>query len=86
MAKKLKVKANPEKTSMVTNFEALDAGIKRFVGWKWDTTLEPRPGFKQHEDVEEVPNRKEYRDCLSCGELLPADEFTANIVGLKYNK
>lgn len=79
----LRVKANLNTNAMVTNFEALDAGVKRFVGWKWDVTLQPRPGFVQHENVEEVPNRKEYRDCLLNGELLPADQETANVVGMK---
>lgn len=86
MKLKLKVKANPEKDCMVPNYEAQEHGIKRFIGWIFKMDLEPRPGFVQVDKVEEVPNRKEYRDCLISKELLPGDESTAKLLNLPLGK
>ncbi len=83
--KKIKVKANPKLNCRVPNFEAQDQGVLRFIGWKFDTSLQPRPGWKQVPDVVEVNFRKEYMDCLKSGELLPGDQETAKLVGVAFD-
>jgi len=93
MAKTLCVRAKGQ--ALVHNFEALEAGILRFVGWRRDSTLgEPvtqadgtvvTPGGWVHTgEPVEVPNRHEYRHALIVGDLEPADEATARAVGLPF--
>lgn len=67
-------------TALVQNFEALDANITRFVGRKYDGHL----GFDKTGEVDEVPNRAEYRWACEEGELAPADAETAKACGVSF--
>lgn len=86
MKKKLKVKANPLFNGMVTNFEAMDAKVRRFVGWKWDAKVGEQGAWVQVETPEIVPYRVEYVQALRSGELLAADNDTAKLVGVSFIK
>ena len=66
------------------NFEAFDAGVRRFVGWQYDPTVGAEDekgvaqgGFVMKLDGEMVPVTAEYILALKQGDLLPADEISA---------
>lgn len=65
------------------NFEAFDAGVRRFIGWRFDPTIGEldekgmaQGGFVMTEP-ELVAVRAEYMQALKQGDLLPADEISA---------
>lgn len=71
--------------AMVTDFEAMDAGVKRFVG-----RLPELKGSQIHwapkAEASEVPDRAEYRQALADGDLVPADRATAELCGLSFKE
>lgn len=93
---RLKVKAKG--TAMVHNFEALDAGVLRFVGRKHDPTIGETVeviennlkrtiktgGWAPTGEAEEVPDRHEYRHAVKAGDLEAADEATAKLCGVVF--
>ena len=71
---------------MVQNHERLAAGINSFIGMAF-RELEGRPGeygFVVLDEVVEVPNRVEYMQALRAGDLLPANEETADLAGVEF--
>ena len=71
---------------MVQNHERLEAGTNSFVGMAF-RELEGKPGeygFVVLDEAVEVPNRVEYVQALRAGDLLPADQETADLAGLKF--
>ena len=89
MKKILRVKA--VEGALVQDYNALKAGIKRFIGWKFNPALgdgeETKGGWELVKDkVCEVPNMAEYRQEIKLGNLLPADAQTANLCGLRFKE
>lgn len=84
MAKVLRVRAKG--TAMVQDLEAMDAGVRRFVGRKF-TEVEPgRWGFVPTADAVELPYRAEYVAEIQGGALEPADEETAMVAGVAWEE
>lgn len=97
MAQKLRVLARG--AAMVFDLERHDAGVRRFVGRKHDTSMGyayrdefgnekksggwPASHGPAHPD--EVPYRAEYVQALKDGDLWPADEETARAAGVKFD-
>lgn len=89
MAKTLKVKAVQNR--LQPNFAAFEAGVRRFVGCRFDQTLGEKDskgvaqgGFLMLEEGEEVPMIAEYVQAVKQGDLLPADQETARLCGVKF--
>lgn len=72
-------------TALVSHLEALDAGVRRFVGRKHDPSVGPAGGFVPHAEAEEVADRAEYRQAVKEGDLWAADEETAAKCGVKFD-
>lgn len=80
--------------AMVQDFERLDAGIKKFLGWKHvqkappaDPTNPEDPGqwaFDFTGELAEVPNQAEYRKACKEGSLVPADAETAQACNVEF--
>lgn len=80
--------------AMVQDFERLEAGIKKFFGWKLVQKAPPKDptnpedkgewAFDMTDEVVEVPNKPEYRKCCQEGSLRPADEATAKACGMPF--
>lgn len=68
-------------TALVTNYEALDAGTKRYVGWKHEQQPSGEWAFVTSGE-ETVPYRAEYVMAVKDGDLEVADEATAKICGV----
>ena len=84
MSKTLKV--FPVGNALVTDFEALEAGFKRFIGRKFDATVGDSGGFVPVKGSVEIPNNGEYIHALRAGDLEPADEYTAKLCGKPFAK
>ena len=90
MKQVLKVRSAP--MAMVTNFEALEAKSRRYVGRVFDSTLgevNPETGNRQGgwpltDEPEEIPFRAEYRQAVREGDLIPADKATADLCGVPF--
>jgi len=83
----------PRGQALVHDFDALDEGHLRFVGRTRDVTigdpLKDRPGERSgawvpHGQPSSISHRWEHRHALLVGDLLPADEATAKLVGLPW--
>lgn len=78
----------PVGTALVTDFEAMEHGIRRFIGRQF-APVEDAPGrfgFVPTGQAAEVPLTAEYVRALHDGSLEPADEATARAVGLPWKK
>lgn len=86
----LKVKSSPQ--SMVTDFEALAARVRRYVGRTYDPTLGPvDPETNKHvggwplkNEPDEIPYRPEYVQAVKEGDLIAADKATADFCGVPF--
>ncbi len=64
--------------SLVQDYEALDAGVRRAIGRKWVEASPGVWGWKATGEAQEVPYRAEYvRECKA-GCLEAADQATAD--------
>ena len=63
--------------ALCQNYEALESGVKRFIGWKASPA-----GFEATGDVESVPMRAEYVQAVKDGDLEAADDATATACGV----
>ncbi len=93
-----KLRVLPKGTAMVSDYEAQDGGVKRFIGWRRDANLghelvnpttkeRSREGaYVKSSEVVTVPMRGEYVLHLTrdC-DLWPADEATARACGAKWD-
>lgn len=87
--KTMKVKAVEGR--LQPNFEAFDAGVRRFVGRKFDPTAgevdakgEAQGGFVILADGESIPVKAEYVKAVKQGDLEPADAETAKLCGVPF--
>lgn len=81
----LKLRVRAAGMALVVNYEALDAGARRFVGRTFDSSLGPAGGWPADDEPHEVPNREEYRKALRDGSLEAADQATADLAGVKFS-
>ena len=86
----LKVKSSEK--AMVTNYEAMAAKVRRYVGRVYDSTLGPVDpetnkrvgGWPLSNEMEEIPYRAEYVQAVKEGDLIAADKVTADICGVPF--
>jgi hypothetical protein len=83
-------------TAMVPHYEA-HPQVRKFHGWKFDPTVGEEfehpehkqvmraGGFVGHDLPIEVPDTVEYRRALRDGDLWPADQATAQAVGIPFD-
>jgi hypothetical protein len=86
--KMLNVKAVEGK--LQPNFEAFEAGVRRFVGWSYDPTVGevdekgvPQGGFVMLPSAS-VPCRAEYIQAVKLGDLEVVDQASAVLCGVKF--
>ena len=73
-------------SAMVADLQALSAGARRFIGRKHDPNAGLAGGWAVLDVPQEVPAIAEYILAVRHGDLLPADEETAKICGVKFAK
>lgn len=78
---KLRVRAVGD--ALVTDFEAMQHGIRRFIGRKLVLTEDGRHGFEST-GVAEVDNLEHYRIALRYGDLEACDAETAAAAGVPW--
>lgn len=79
MEKQLRV--IPVERSMVPDYAAMEGGLMRFIGRKFDPA---RGGFVMSPEPVSVASRAEYIHELKAGGLLPADADTASEAGVSF--
>lgn len=76
-------------SALVADRVAQDAGARRFVGRFFDPTVGLAGGWPALEEPTVVPafglHGHEYRRALMDGDLWPADQATADAVGVKFD-
>lgn len=72
-------------SASVPHLEAIDAGVRRFVGRKHDMSVGTTGGFVPRPEPEEVADRAEYRQAIKEGDLWAADAATAALCGVKFD-
>lgn len=77
--KKLKFYAADDK--MINDIEALEGGTCRYVGRRWDPVAKNFPPLDQPSEVSALP---EYVMAVKYGDLVPADQSTADYCGVKF--
>lgn len=84
MPKTLRVR--PRGDALVQDHERLDAGVNAFVGRRFQELPDTpgQHGFVPTGEDATVPYRAEYLKALQDGDLLPADEATAKVAGVKF--
>lgn len=71
-------------SAMVPNYEALDAGILRFVGRRHDTTVGANGAWVGTDESVTLPARAEYVQEVKAGALAPCDAETARACGVPF--
>lgn len=79
---KLLVKSNPN--SLVTDFKALDANVKRFLNRIFNPSVGPQGGWELDPNPSEVDACPEYLRALKDGDLIPANKETAEYANLPF--
>ncbi len=89
----MELKVFAVKDRLVCNLEALMSkpSARRFVGMQWDASLGKAGGYVGKTEPEllkcnSVENFNEYIKAIRLGDLLPADEQTARLANVKFNK
>lgn len=70
--------------TLVVNIGAMDAGIRRHVGRKFDPSQEPGKQFPSTGEAEEVPVDSFYVSLVQSGELEAADAETAKLCDVPF--
>jgi hypothetical protein len=70
--------------ALVSDLEALEAGVKRFVGRRLDPSVGVAGGWVLKEEVSELPVRAEYTQALKEGDLEAANKETADHAGVVF--
>lgn len=71
--------------ALVQDFERLELGIKRFLGWRLVSNADGTRAFEETSEVAEVPYRAEYVFACREGDLWPADLETARACGVPFD-
>ncbi len=87
-AKMLRVRSRGD--ALVQDYAAMDAGVRRFIGWRRDASLRDEAaaidgGFVSTGADVELPFRAEYVTALKDGSLWPADKATAELAGVPFD-
>lgn len=83
MKKPDKLKLLAVGTKMVNDHDALNAGVCRYIGRRWDASLK---GYPATDTPSEVKPLGEYVHAVQIGDLAPADEATASYCGVPFIK
>jgi len=83
MKKPDKLKLLAVGTKMINDHDALDGGVCRYIGRRWDATLH---GFPPSDKPSEVRPLPEYVYAVQHGDLAPADQATADYCGVQFIK
>lgn len=88
----MKLRFRARGTALVQNLDAMEARIKRFIGFKYTQLEAPtqenpdgRWAFVPTNEVAEVPARGEYVKACRDGDLWPADAETAAYCGVSFD-
>ena len=85
---KLRFYASKEKTSLQPHYAAFEAGVKRFIGWTFDPKAGEAGGWQRKEEADEVEasplHLHDYIKAVENGEIVPADQETANKCGVPF--
>lgn len=81
----MKLKVLARGTASVPHLEAMDAGVRRFVGRRLDMAVGVDGGFVPLDEPEEVADRAEYRQHIKECDLWAADEATAAVCNVKFD-
>jgi hypothetical protein len=81
--KKLRFRARGN--ALVQNFARMEAGIKSFVGRKYQEVEPGQWGFVPTGETEEVAYAAEYVKACKDGDLFAADEATAAACGVSFD-
>lgn len=68
-------------TKMINDHAALEAGVCRYIGRRWDLSLHGFPATDTPSEVKPLP---EYVLAVQRGDLAPADEKTAKYCGVPF--
>ncbi len=83
MAESLTVRASG--AVLVCNYEALEAGARRFIGRTFLPELGAAGAWPASAEPSKVPVTPEYLKSLRDGSLIAADEATAKLAGIKFD-
>ena len=79
--KELKVQASG--TSLVQDYEALESGVRRFIGRQYDASVGVAGGWVPKEEISVIPFRAEYVQAIKDGDLSSDDSETLRLCGIK---
>lgn len=71
--------------TLVVNYEALEAGARRYIGREFLPGVGAQGGWPASKDAAKVPVTHEYLKSLRDGSLVAADEATAKLAGVKFD-
>jgi len=71
--------------TLVVNYEALEAGARRYIGRDFLPGIGSQGGWPASKDVTKIPVRDEYLKSLRDGSLVAADEATAKRAGIEFD-
>lgn len=72
-------------TALVFDLEAHAAGVRRFVGRSYDSTVGAAGGWVPKTEPQVVPFRAEYVSACKAGDLWAADKETASDCGVPFD-
>lgn len=72
--------------TLVCNYEALEAGARRFIGREFLPGVGAQGGWPASKDAVKVPVTHEYLKSLRDGSLVAADKATADRAGIEFNE
>ena len=70
--------------AQIQNIEALENGVKRFIGWRYQEVEKGVWGFVRQTEPDTVSWRPEYAQFVREGSLVCADKETAAICGVPF--
>ena len=71
--------------TLVVNYEALEAGARRYIGREFLPGVGAQGGWPASKDAAKVPVTHEYLKSLRDGSLVAADKATAELAGVKFD-
>jgi len=73
--------------ALVPNHDAFDAGVKRYIGWRYGEVApgSGEYGFKKTDEAEVVSARQEHVRDVKEGALFAADQATAILCGVAFD-
>lgn len=88
MKKTLNVYAAPNHDALVPNIDALATNPpqRRFVGWQYNADVGEAGGWERKSEPETVTYYNDYIKAVKDGDLIPADEQTAQMCGVPWTK